>query len=163
LTVSSFQDHVFSFSYVTQARNIAVCVEFRESDEEDAQPLKVNICPKTYRECRIYLIWPEDNIAPCLCMSLLCVVYLWSSRRSSLHQTCLCCCSAPPAKPRVFWWGDEWGTEIHIVHIVAMHDIIIYCKWINYLYCGVQRCEIILTIWGLKLKSNLNQKINRTF
>lgn len=25
-----------------QARNIAVCVEFRDSDEEDAQPLKVN-------------------------------------------------------------------------------------------------------------------------
>lgn len=31
-----------SFSYIPlQARNIAICIEFKDSDEEDSQPLKV--------------------------------------------------------------------------------------------------------------------------
>ncbi len=47
-TVSSFLAHVWSLSYVTQARNIAVCVEFRESDEVDAQALKVQGCPNNF-------------------------------------------------------------------------------------------------------------------
>lgn len=37
---SSFFSSVSSL----QARNIAVCIEFKDSDEDEAQPLKVHLC-----------------------------------------------------------------------------------------------------------------------
>lgn len=39
--VAFFSSYIF-FSYIPlQARNIAICIEFKDSDEEDSQPLKV--------------------------------------------------------------------------------------------------------------------------
>lgn len=47
-----FSVSYFLLSHLIQARNIAVCVEFRESDEEDAQALKVYVY---YR----YTVYPD--------------------------------------------------------------------------------------------------------
>ncbi len=91
-TVSSFLAYVRSLSYVTQARNIAVCVEFRESDEVDAQALKVQGCPNNFLMTDIQKIlkvfsWPCSSL-PLFCPSLHCPVEI--KLKGQITLPCLC-------------------------------------------------------------------------
>ena len=88
---------VVSFLLSSQARNIAVYVEFRNSDEEHAKPLKVPF-PNFPFLHRHFLIkgCPDKRV---LAVRLLSSVHLWKARGSRFHHSCLFHCSSPLAEP----------------------------------------------------------------
>lgn len=93
----------FACCFCPQARNIAVCIEFKDSDEEEAVSLKV----KSNVSWKCFQI-PKGQHLPSQELTNYCYhskVHLWPTWRTLVYQKCLCCCITSPAEPWILRRG----------------------------------------------------------
>lgn len=104
--LANFQPVYFRFAVCVcpKARNIAVCIEFRDSDEEEAVALKVKCMQENMRKNPPRIILSvQELMGYCCCFS----VHLRPAWRTLVYQKCLCLRVTSPAKSWILRWSKH--------------------------------------------------------
>lgn len=104
--LANFQPVYFRFAVCVcpKARNIAVCIEFRDSDEEEAVALKVKCMQENMRKNPPRIILSVGELMGyCCCFS----VHLRPAWRTLVYQKCLCLSVTSPAKSWILRWSKH--------------------------------------------------------